>query len=538
MENNIKTLEELLKKPLKNNEDILQINLISNSYINKYYELLEIACINGYENVFCHLIMKDNIVFKIKDDLNLFIKACINGNINIIKTMIKLGIGHDTEEILGHSIINFTNNVEVAKLLINNGYTINKRMLDQIKNESILQIIKNHLDFFEVCASNTSDKIIDFLNNNDICVNAKNEDGKCAIVYAMINRQYKLIELLFNRGIDVNTINIDGHTGIQFACYKNDINMIKLLIECGANIDTDLFKYCKKEESWNLIKDYLEDMELIQESIKNINKQKNEYNIDAINIIACLSLESKFEIIKKLSVETLCEMANNPKNKNNKDVINALCLVAKNSKNQEIYELVLNTLFEISKDYKNENGKKAIYEIGYLCSNLKVYEIDKLYIEKLCETAKDLQSENSKTALNSLSYIVENLNNQSICESIIDTIYKIAKNPENKNNETAINVLRNIAINSKNQKTCELIVNKFRDMLNEPENKNMEKIIDNLCCIALYSKNQTTREFATKMFNKTRNESQKFNQEQFNERLCKALYDASFLFEENMLIGK
>ena len=65
-------------------------------------------------------------------------------------------------------------------------------------------------------------------------VNAADEDGKTALMYAALCDAKETAELLIEKGADVNAVNDNGETALMMATKKNNKEIADLLIKTGA----------------------------------------------------------------------------------------------------------------------------------------------------------------------------------------------------------------------------------------------------------------------------------------------------------------
>lgn len=148
------------------------------------------------------------------DIVSIFLDEAYNGNINVVKSLINLGIDVNITDASEHTPIMFAamnNKTDIIKLLLENGANINA-----------------------------------------ISINEYN-----ALMYALMYSAPDSAKLLIKSGIDVNYANSNGTTALMYAAEYNNLDIVKLLIEYGANlnkIDASTYAYTKQMQ--NLFKKY------------------------------------------------------------------------------------------------------------------------------------------------------------------------------------------------------------------------------------------------------------------------------------------
>ena len=86
--------------------------------------------------------------------------------------------------------------------------------------------------------------------------------GKTALIYAAANGHTKIVQLLLEKGADVNAKKYDGSTALMLAADNGHTKIVKLLIEKGADVNAKnnygltAYDYAKNDEIRNLIRQY------------------------------------------------------------------------------------------------------------------------------------------------------------------------------------------------------------------------------------------------------------------------------------------
>jgi uncharacterized protein len=81
-----------------------------------------------------------------------------------------------------------------------------------------------------------------------IDVNAKEEDGRTALLIAAEKGDPGMVTLLAENGADVNVSDIDGYTALIYVAYKGDIEIAMLLLKHGANV------HARDKDGWTALR--------------------------------------------------------------------------------------------------------------------------------------------------------------------------------------------------------------------------------------------------------------------------------------------
>jgi len=209
-----------------------------------------IYSISGLDVDLAELLIKNgcdiNIFNKEDNKINEFFAAVICGDIEKTENLIKQGIDVNVR-VRSHGItpLCYAKNVEIAKLLIENGADVNAKNnvgetpLFKTQSVEIAKLfIENGADvnaksnywgtplFYEEDV-----EIAKLLIVNGANVNVKNNKGETPLFYA---EDAEIAKLLIENGADVNAKNDDGETPL-FEFWNIEIS--KLLIENGANVN-------------------------------------------------------------------------------------------------------------------------------------------------------------------------------------------------------------------------------------------------------------------------------------------------------------
>ena len=91
----------------------------------------------------------------------------------------------------------------------------------------------NDRQFIDICDKGSEQEIIEALNNG-ANVNAKDNHGTTAIIFAARSGHLEALSMLINTGANVNAKNYDGYTALIFAAENGHLGVINALINAGA----------------------------------------------------------------------------------------------------------------------------------------------------------------------------------------------------------------------------------------------------------------------------------------------------------------
>jgi serine/threonine-protein phosphatase 6 regulatory ankyrin repeat subunit A len=152
------------------------------------------------------------------DKQALFARAIDQGNIDLVKKLIKAGVNVNHKLYLSMAI--YKQNIDLVKLLLN----ANANKIDE----------ENGWNAPLTSAVNTDNiEIIELLINSGSDINLKDSYGRC-IFHA---RSVQTLDLLINSGADINIIDNYGRTAIYYAIQNNNLEVAKTLIVNGARIN-------------------------------------------------------------------------------------------------------------------------------------------------------------------------------------------------------------------------------------------------------------------------------------------------------------
>src|SRR5690625_2675294 len=80
------------------------------------------------------------------------------------------------------------------------------------------------------------------LNDQDVCVNFKDQNGMSPLLAAAGNGHCQIIRILLEKGADVNISNNSQNTPLHWAALNGHLEAVKILVEAGANLNALNFR--------------------------------------------------------------------------------------------------------------------------------------------------------------------------------------------------------------------------------------------------------------------------------------------------------
>jgi ankyrin repeat protein len=81
-----------------------------------------------------------------------------------------------------------------------------------------------------------------------IDINAKEDDGRTALLIAAEKGDAGMAALLADSGADVNARDVDGYTALMYAAYKGNLELAELLVNHGADV------HAKDKDGWTALR--------------------------------------------------------------------------------------------------------------------------------------------------------------------------------------------------------------------------------------------------------------------------------------------
>jgi len=102
----------------------------------------------------------------------------------------------------------------------------------------VMKDMKDPSDFLAIAICNNTTEAVEWLLDQGVSPNAKNEDGDTMLHLAVWNDvSCEIIGLLIDRGADVNAQNEDRSTPLQSALPGHNILAVELLLNRGADVN-------------------------------------------------------------------------------------------------------------------------------------------------------------------------------------------------------------------------------------------------------------------------------------------------------------
>jgi ankyrin repeat protein len=81
-----------------------------------------------------------------------------------------------------------------------------------------------------------------------IDINAKEDDGRTALLIAAENGDAGMAALIADNGADMNACDIDGYTALMYAAYKGNLELADFLLQHGADVQA------KDKDGWTALR--------------------------------------------------------------------------------------------------------------------------------------------------------------------------------------------------------------------------------------------------------------------------------------------
>jgi ankyrin repeat protein len=162
---------------------------------------------------------------------NRLIDAIKSGNLAEVKNLIQSGVEFDTLqfkiEYNSYTVLTWAaanDHIEIVELLLEKGANVNQARQDG-KTALMLAILFGKI------------QIIELLLEKGANVNQADQYGDTALIEAAANGNIEIVKLLLEKGAKVNKANKDGETALMLAILFGKIQIIELLLEKGANVN-------------------------------------------------------------------------------------------------------------------------------------------------------------------------------------------------------------------------------------------------------------------------------------------------------------
>jgi ankyrin repeat protein/uncharacterized protein YihD (DUF1040 family) len=193
---------------------------------------LLLACLNGHEDASLKLIeLGSNVNESNNEGWTPLICAANRGYLEIISMLNLKKAEIDKKDKKGWTALMHgarNGHVEAVSRLyeLNSDININNK-----KGATPLMLAsrEGHID--------TVVKIIELAKNKELVINAFDNNGNSALMYANSFDQTKIIEKLVELGANINQVNYKGHSALICASAFGYVKTVEKLIELGANVD-------------------------------------------------------------------------------------------------------------------------------------------------------------------------------------------------------------------------------------------------------------------------------------------------------------
>ena len=196
----------------------------------------------------------------VKKNLDLFVNAANEegntplfyaidaNNIDVVKLLIENGANINQHNNGGHTSLHWASvkgHKRIVKYLVKRGIDIN--ILNDKKNTSVL-----------IASELGHEDIVKFLVEHDANINLQDIDGDTPLLMAARTNHENIVKFLVEHGADINVKNKKGDSPLICAAKKRNLNLVRYLINKGADInaknnegDSPLMLLIKKKSSNN-----------------------------------------------------------------------------------------------------------------------------------------------------------------------------------------------------------------------------------------------------------------------------------------------
>jgi len=267
-----------------NNKEKKIIEIIINDKIGTSIFLL--AARYGSIKILNYFISK-GIDINIKDEdykRTALMWAAIEGNLEAVKLLIESGANLSETDDGGYTAVTIAsiyNNVEILKLLIESVTDPNERS-SQLKKAFLKSAENEQINTFEFLLNKILEGRKEIKGNEEIkkynneYLNAKDIGGRTALILSVLwsDSCIKILKMLIESGADINAKDNEGKTALMHVAERGYVKKAKLLIESGANLDEKDNDNKKTALFYAVEKNKVEVVKLLIESGANLEEQK------------------------------------------------------------------------------------------------------------------------------------------------------------------------------------------------------------------------------------------------------------------------
>ena len=157
---------------------------------------------------------------------NEFIEAVRDSDFEKVKILLKTKVNlnaTDSREMTPLLLSSADNNLEMVKLLVEAGADVNRKHKETGKNALIYASANGHLDILRY-----------LLARPEILVNAKDKEGKTALIHAVFYARKETISILLNNKANPNARTNVDESALGFALKGGRPEIVSLLRQAGA----------------------------------------------------------------------------------------------------------------------------------------------------------------------------------------------------------------------------------------------------------------------------------------------------------------
>ena len=237
----------------------------------------------------------------------LFLQASKENNLKALERYIKKGVNVNIKDKRNGNTALINNscygNLEIAKLLIDNGATIDIQNED--KETALIQsVFYNNLNMVKYLVENGADvniqndvddtallyaaykgylDIVKYLLNNGANIDYADSENETALINSSFCGYFNIVKLLISYGADVNVKNNNGDTALTLSCHEENFEITNYLIPYVYEYEQFelIYTILKIKQKHILFKHFMNNRDLLEQvnprKMKGFIKEINEY---------------------------------------------------------------------------------------------------------------------------------------------------------------------------------------------------------------------------------------------------------------------
>jgi len=173
--------------------------------------------------------------------------AAENEHLEVVKLLVESLVNLNEKDDDGNTAlikVSSFGNIEILKLLIENGADLNERN-NEGKNAFMKAAENERINTFEFLLNKILEGRKKIKDNEEIkkynnkYLDARDIGGRTALILSVFwsDRCVKILKMLIESGVDINARDNEGKTALMHAAERGHVKKAKLLIESGANLD-------------------------------------------------------------------------------------------------------------------------------------------------------------------------------------------------------------------------------------------------------------------------------------------------------------